>query len=342
MARADRPTPDHLTLLDAAGREPGRWGFLALMRRAEALAPKLPRIGRSRLPAQNVADLAHGASLSFPAATIEAVEPTAKGRRRVRSLFMGLTGPMGALPLHLTEYLFYEKRMSEHRPFGRWLDVLTDRMLQFFYRAWADTQPAAQADRPADDRFGGYLAALSGAGAVTDEAAGFGGFDQQRRLHYAGAFVSRRSAAVLRDGLSHILKRPVRLMEFVARWRDIDPADRTRLGAPDRGGRYNALGVDTLLGGRVRQAEDTFRVMVRAVSTEDYARLLPGQPAHEAAREALHALAPSELSWELELEIEEPHALGARLDGRAALGLMSWAAPMGRPGIVRADARIRN
>ena len=342
MARADRPTSDHLTLLDAAGREPARWSFLALMRRAEALAPKLPRIGRSRLPPQNIADLAQTASLAFPAATVDAVETTRTGRRRVRSLFLGLTGPMGALPLHLTEYAFYERRMGENRPFGRWLDVLTDRMLQFFYRAWADTQPAAQADRPSDDRFAAYLAALSGAGAVTGDASGFGGFDQQRRLYYAGAFVSRRSAAVLRDGLSHILKRPVRLKEFVARWRDIDPADRTRLGAPDRGGRYNRLGVDTVLGGRVRQAEDTFRVMVRAVSTEDYARLLPGQPAHEAAREALHALAPSELSWELELEIEEPHAPGARLDGTAPLGLMSWSAPRARAGVVRADARMRN
>lgn len=340
MARADRPTPDHLTLLDAAAREPGRWGFLALLRRSEALAPRLPRIGRSRLPPQNVVDLAQTPTLAFPAGTVESIERTGAGRRRVRSLFLGLTGPMGALPIHLTEYAFYERRMGENRPFGRWLDVLTDRMLQFFYRAWADTQPAAQADRPGDDRFGAYVAALSGAmaGARSQE----GGFTPDRRLHYAGAFISRRSAAVLRDGLSHILKRPVRLKEFVARWRDIEPADRTRIGSPDRLGRYNRLGRDMVLGARVRQAEDTFRVMVRAVSADDYRRLLPGRPAHQAAREALQALAPSELSWELELEIAEPQAPGARLDGQAPLGLMSWVAPQGRHGMVRADARIRN
>ena len=78
---------------------------------------------------------------------MDEIEPSTGGRLRVRSLFLGLTGPMGALPIHLTEYAFYERRMGEKRPFGRWLDVLTDRMLQFFYRAWADGQPAVQADR---------------------------------------------------------------------------------------------------------------------------------------------------------------------------------------------------
>jgi hypothetical protein len=38
------------------------------------------------------------------------------------------------------------------------LDLLAGRMLQFFYRAWADSQPAAQADRPADDRFADVIA----------------------------------------------------------------------------------------------------------------------------------------------------------------------------------------
>ena len=249
---------------------------------------------------------------------------------------------MGALPIHLSEYAFYERRMGEHRPFGRWLDVLTDRMLQFFYRAWADTQPAAQADRPGDDAFAGYVAALSGAATGAGALEPFGGFTRERRLHYAGSFVSRRSAAVLQDALSHMLRRPVRIREFVARWRDVEPADRTRLGSPARGRRYNALGLDTTLGARVRQAEDTFRVMIRATSLEDYRRLLPGQPAHEAAREALHAMAPSELSWEIELEIAETQAPGARLDGRSPLGMMSWVAPRGRPGVIRADARIRN
>src|SRR3712207_3057172 len=132
--------------------------FLAMIRAAEARAPQLPRVGRSRLPAQNVADLAQTPALGFPAPTVERVEVGASGRARVRGLFLGLTGPMGPLPLHITEYAFHERRTGRGQPFGRWLDVLTDRMLQFFYRAWADSQPVTHAERPGDDNFARYLA----------------------------------------------------------------------------------------------------------------------------------------------------------------------------------------
>ena len=46
--------------------------------------------------------------------------------------WLGLTGPMGPLPSHLTEYADYERRYGEQRPFGRLLDLLADRMLQFY------------------------------------------------------------------------------------------------------------------------------------------------------------------------------------------------------------------
>ncbi len=338
MADADGPTPDHLTFLRQAAPKARLYGVFRLLRQAEARAKGLPRIGRSRAPAQNVVDLAHEPSLEFPAATVAEIEPGFTGRARVRGLFLGLTGSMGALPLHLTEYAFYERRGQEQRPFGRFLDLLTDRMLQFFYRAWADSQPAAQADRPDDDRFAAYLGALSGLGLDGSQAPaqpdhGLGWKDY---LRYAGLMVSRRSAAAIEDGCSHILGAPVRITEFIVRWRTIDPADRTRLGAA-----YSRLGQDTVLGGRVCVAEDTFRLTVGAQNYQDYREFLPGQPRHKMLREMLDMLKPTQLDWELQLELDEAIAPPARLDGQAALGLASWLAPKGGSGL-RVDARMRS
>jgi type VI secretion system protein ImpH len=326
------PAPAHFRFLMAAAPEAHLHDFLALIRAAEARAPQLPRVGRSRLPSQNIADLAQTAALGFPAPTVERVEVGANGRARVRTLFFGLTGPMGPLPLHLTEYAFHERRTGRGQPFGRFLDLLTDRMLQFFYRAWADSQPVTHAERPGDDAFARYLAALSGGAedAREDEA-----FPARARLHYAGVFASRRSAAVIQDAVSHLLRTPVRVKEYVVRWRDVEPADRTRLGSG-----FNQLGRDTVLGGRVRIAEDTFRVVLRTRSFEEYEAFLPGGTRFAVASRALDALAPSQLDWELELEIEERQAPGARLDGRARLGFTSWMAPADRP-VARADARLR-
>ena len=337
MAPADGSPPDHLShvgFLQEAKGSVERYGFFALIRGAEARAKGLPRVGRSRLPAQNVVDMAHAPALQFPGRTIDDIEFTPTGRARVRSFFLGLTGPMGALPLHLTEYAYYERRQARSQPFGRFLDVLTDRMLQFFYRAWADSQPAVEAERPGDDRFAAYLAAVSGA---MEGATETGAFPARARLHYAGIFAGRRSAAALQDGLSHLLRTPVRLKEFIVRWRDVEPSDRTRLGVT---GGFNQLGRDTVLGGRVRIAEDTFRVVIRTRDPEEYEAFLPGAVRHEVARAGLEALAPSHLDWELELEIADKKAPPLRLDGKGRLGHTSWLAPLGTDDF-RADARLR-
>jgi type VI secretion system protein ImpH len=339
MAEPDGRTPDHLSYLLGAARQARRHNFFGLLRKAEAQAGRLPRIGRSRTPQQNVVDLAHEPALDFPAATVARIEQGASGRARIRSAFLGLTGPMGPLPIHLTEYAFYEQRGGGKRPFGRFLDLLTDRMLQFFYRAWADTQPAAQADRPDDDRFAAMLGALCGLGLAPSRrlADPARAMSWKEHLRYAGLFASRRSAAAIEDGVSHVLQTPVRITEFVVRWRDIAPDQRSRLS----GSRYNGLGVDAVLGGRVCLAEDTFRVTVRTATAQDYRNFLPGRPAHQRMREMLEALKPSHLDWEMQLELDEALAPATRLDGTIALGLDSWLAPRADGGL-RVDARLRS
>jgi type VI secretion system ImpH/TssG family protein len=339
MADPNGPASDHLKVLRDAASRVRSYDLFSLLRQVEARARGLPRIGRSRGPAQNIVDLAHEASLEFPASTLAEIEPGGPGRMRVRGRFLGLTGPMGPLPLHLTEYVFYEKRLGEKRPFGRFLDLLTDRMLQFFYRAWADTQPAAQADRPEDDRFASCLGAISGLGSTPDArlARPDNALTWHDYLRYSGLLTSRRSAAVIQDGLSHVLGTPVQITEFVPRWRDIATGEQTRLG----GAGFSQLGVDTLLGARVCVVEDTFRVAIQARSAEDYHDFLPGRHRHQIAREMLDMLKPSQLDWELQLELNESQAPEARLDGRSPLGLMSWMAPVKRSAR-RADARIRS
>lgn len=339
MADTHGPAPDHLSFLRQARAQAKRYNLFALLRGAEARARGLPRIGRSRTPSQNIADLAQEPTLQFPGSTVAEIEPGGPGRLRVRSLFMGLTGPMGALPIHLTEYAFYERRSDKARPLGRFLDMLTDRMIQFFYRAWADSQPAAQADRTGDDRFASHLGALAGLG--TQPSARLASPDRALTWHdylrYAGLLTTRRSASAIEDGLSHALATPVKVTEFIVRWRDIEPGERTRLG----GKGFNQLGLDTVLGSKVCIAEDTFRVTVRARSADDYKAFLPGHQRHKMAREMLDMLKPSQLDWELQLELDEGIAPAAALDGETALGLTGWIAP--REGLrMRRDARIRS
>ena len=282
------------------------------------------------MPQQNIVDLTQVPSLRFPAPTLESLE-VIHGRPVLSGYWLGLTGPMGPLPIHLTEYADFERRYAKARPFGRWLDLLAGRMLHFFYRAWADSQPVASADRPDDDRFADYLAALTGA---TEGVPGNAVFPARARLFYAGLYASRRSAGAIEDALGHLLRQQVRVLEFQPRWRDVDAEDQSRLGRS-----YARLGGDLMIGARVRTASDAFRVVIRAHSLRDYEALLPAGPRFAIAQEALDSFAPSHLEWDIMIEMEERHAKPARLDGRARLGWTGWLCP-GQTGRVRADAHL--
>ena len=332
MAAQDGPASEHLSFLRGLAERVHRYGLFPLLRQAEARAPHLPRIGDSRLPSQNIVDLVQTPTLSFPGRTLESIEMR-HDRPTVSGYWLGLTGPMGPLPVHLTEFAFYETRYTGgRRPFGRFLDMLAGRMLQFFYRAWADSNPAAHADRKDDDRFAGYIAALTGATeGVRPDAA----FPAAARLHYASLFASHRNAAGIQDALSELLRTPVKLLEFQARWRDIEQEDRSSLGRS-----YNGLGTDAVIGSRVRGVADAYRVVVRTASFRDYEDFLPTGRKFKIAAEALDAFSPSHLEWDLELELDEREARPARLDGRTRLGWTGWMAPAGKARI-RADARLR-
>ncbi|MFZ3483579.1 type VI secretion system baseplate subunit TssG [Sphingomonas sp. 3-13AW] len=331
MARAPRPAADHLSYFARAASGVAGLAPLALLRGAEARAPGLPRIGEAKLPGDDVVKMVHAPSLAFPAATLETIEIAGR-RATVEGSWLGLTGPMGPLPLHLTEFAAYERRHARQQPFGRFLDVLAGRMLQFFYRAWAATVPAASVDRgDGDDRFGNQIALLTGA---TDGAGSESPFPGRARLHHAALFASPRSPAAIGDGIGTLLRLPVRVVEYVERWREVEPEDQTQLG---RG--FATLGGDALSGARVCTVEDAFAVAVEVGSTREYQDLLPGGERYALLVDALEAFAPPHLDWDITLAIASERVRPTRLGGEARLGWSSWFGPL-VPGEIRADAHL--
>lgn len=338
MARKDRSQAHDL--MDWSGQDEALAASspFAVLRLAEATEHAKPRLGRARRPALSIVDLAQVPHLGFAPRSLENVEQR-YGRPQLRGYWLGLTGPMGPLPTHLTEFAIYERRYAKKRPFGDWLDVLAGRMLHLFYRAWAESQPASQADRSADDQFAKFLASLSGA---TEGAGAKSAFFARARVHYASLFAGRRSAVALQDSLGHLLGQSVVVEEFLPKWRELEPEDQSRLG-----GAYCVLGSDALIGRRVYSAADAFRVRVRAKSYRDYLSLMPGGDRFSVASEALDAFAPSHLEWSLWVELEEAETAPAQLDGRSRLGWHAWMKKDGaRPragdvgGPLRADAHL--
>ena len=337
MLRA--PSDDLSALFADAAAEPTAWEVFALLRRVEQLADG-PRIGTALDPGEEAVDLAHQPSVDFPRSTVAGFDPDRR-RPRVRSLHLGLTGPMGPMPIHITEMALFEGTAKGSKPLGDFLDLISARMLQAFYRAWADADPCAQADRPADDEFAGYLGAASGAtslrfvsGAERGDHAEQG-FGDWRRLAYGGHLAGLRSAAAVGDLLGHALERPVGVDENAGRWRDIPRDARTRIG---RGGAHHQLGTGATLGSRFFAVEWDVGLRVRAHSMADLERLLPGGDIHVLLVEAAEAVLPAHIEWHARIEIDEVAVEPARI-GAMRLGMTSWVAPRGRRGI-RNDVRL--
>ncbi|QMW23353.1 type VI secretion system baseplate subunit TssG [Sandaracinobacteroides saxicola] len=327
-------TDDLSALFEALAADPTRWDFFAVGRGVDAAQPDRPRIGEALDPAQEALDLEHYPSFNFPRTTLAEYREAGEraGRRPgIRSQHLGMTGPMGPLPSHLTEIAIYERGRRGPTPFADFLDMISARALQGFYRAWADSTPCANADRPLDDRFAGYVGAASGvtgldfldprsrAAPSADAAA----FDDWRRLPYAGLLASLRSPDAVARTLTHLLGRPVQVREAIGRWRPVPDGQRTRIGRAHAG-----LGQGATLGRQFYAVEFDVGLRIRARSMAELNDLLPGGSAHRLLSEAARSVLPHHVDWRAQVAIDEAAVEPARL-GRAQLGWTGWMAPRG-------------
>lgn len=131
--------------------EPWRYGFLALLRRIGADA-RIDPIGKARRPQAEPFRLGQQPSLAFAPREIASVGD-ANGRLKVRLFGLGMLGPNGPLPIHVTEIARDREESRRDPTLGNFLDIFHHRYLTLLYRAWASAQAAAGLDRPDDERF---------------------------------------------------------------------------------------------------------------------------------------------------------------------------------------------
>jgi len=318
----------------ALEQEPYKFGFFQAIRRLECLHEDKPRIGESPRSANEPVRLAQEPSLAFAPSTLAAFESGKQGRPpRLVQRFMGLLGPNGPLPLHLTEYA-RQRLIHFHDPtLSRFLDVFHHRLLTLFYRAWASAQPAVSFDRPQQDRFALYVGALFGLGLsplLRRDA-----FPDRAKLFYAGHLACQTRHP---EGLLAIIHEffavPARIEEFVGRWIEVPPDCRSQLGT----GRQ--LGVNVTIGSKVWDCQQTFRIVLGPMDLADYVRLLPGGDRLEQLVAIVRSYLGDELAWEVKLVLKQEEIPRMALGRQGQIGWTAWVAS--RPLEKDADDMKRN
>lgn len=340
MADADRNLQERRArLFERLAAEPWAHDFYAVLREVESLSPGTPRLGRALRPGAEPLRLGQDPELDFaPAALMSFRQATGTQKApRLGTRFFGLFGPMGPLPLHITEYARDRLRNHGDATLARFADMFHHRALLLFYRAWAQSQPAVHADRAADDQFAKWVSALFGhapaelrrADAVPDAAKRFlaGHLARPTRNPESIAKVLRQYFGV-----------PIRVEPYVGHWLSLRTEDRSRLGH-----RNAALGVSAVAGAKVWDRQYKLRLHFGPLTLAQYRRFLPGQQALVELRDWMRQLLGFDMLWDLQLLLKGSEVPALGLGPAAAngpvLGRSAW---LGRstPHPDRGDLRL--
>ena len=321
MASEDRSSSDALKLDALLEEKPYGFDFFQLLRRFECLHKDRPRIGEADNLSDEYFRLGQDASLAFAPSTISSYTRGSNGRpARLGVYFLGLFGPNGPLPLHLTEFARSRSRNFNDPTFERFADVFHHRILSLFYRAWSQAQPAASFDRPEFDRFGEYLASLFGLGmpAFKERDAA----PDLAKLYYTGHFsLQTKTASGLEDLLADYFEVPVAIEEFQGSWIEIPESEWVRLGESEATG---TLGVSAIIGSRVWDQQLKFRVVCGPMGFEDYERLLPSSPSLSRMAALIRTYIGDELIWDLQLILIRKGIPEIQLGSAGRLGWTTW------------------
>jgi len=341
MASPDRTTT--YSLIEYLRTEPYRFEFFAALRLIECHHAHKPRLGTAVKAADDPIRLTQNISLDFAPSSLASYSERDEGLPhfgnfspqerqdntviqafldrlppRLAVSFLGLFGPNGALPLHLTEYAL-ERMRERDFTFARFADVFHHRMLCLFYRAWANAQPTVNFDRPESDRFAAYIGSLLGIG--VESLRDRDDMPDRAKLYFAGYLANpTRHPEGLRALIRGFFRLDVDIVEFIGEWMEIPVPDRTRLGSSKR---VSTLGVSAVVGTRVWGCQHKFRIVLGPMSFTQYNDLLPGGKGLKTLVAIVRNYIGDEMVWDLDLILLRQEVPTLRL-GEMQLGWTTW------------------
>jgi type VI secretion system protein ImpH len=321
LAPARAEATDLPPILRRLVESPASFDFFQAVRLLECAFADRPRVGADNRAARDVVRFGQVPSLAFAPATVAGFEPGPDGRPPKLSVnFLGLLGPNGPMPLHFTAYVWERLRSQRDPVLTRFLDLFHHRMIALFYRAWAQHQQTVGHDRPGGDRFSVYVGSLIGIGVeslMRRDAVG-----DVAKLHFSGRLLCQtKHAEGLRAILSDYFSVPVEIRQFVGQWVELPEDSRCLLGqSPDTG----TLGSTAIVGRRMWDVQQKFRIRLGPVGMDDYQKMLPGGESLKRLVAWVRSYVGDEFAWDLQLVLKRDEVPAVKLGQSGGLGWATW------------------
>ena len=337
------------SLIDALFEAPQRFGFFRAVQLLGRVAQlRRRRDGGARFDGQEEpVRLRASPTLSFPLAEIEELRPGEGGTvAEMQVAFLGLNGPSGALPRHYSE-LAQRQAREKNLALRDFFDIFTHRAASLHFLAWRKYRLAPSfesAEEQNDDAITAAIFALIGFGSsgLRERLA----VEDDTLIHYGGLFAqATRSASGLERLLSDYLHRTVEVIQFVGRWAELLPEDRTCLATDWRPmGIYAQLGVDAVAGMRVWDVQGGFRLRLGPLDYHQFAELMPNSPLMNEVAALTRSYVGPGLAFDVELVLRGTEVplctLASDGDFLPRLGWNTWLEAATRPATVN-DAVMR-
>ena len=301
--------------------EPYAFGFYHAMRSLHALDLSM-NLGKSLHPRQDKVRLQQQPDLRFSPSSVRGYEPPhpedgVAGKLTVN--FLGLFGPNGPLPLHMTEYALERLRVNDPTMVA-FLNVFHHRLLSLFYRAWAVHQKSVDLDRQTGRRFTDYLGSYIGLGQPAmqhrDEV------DDSAKLYFSGRLATPTKNA---EGLGAILGEyfgvRVQVEPFVGQWLAVPEQDACKLGDSPLTGR---MGSTIIVGSKVWQVQTKFRLRFGPLKLSELTGLLPNQGAFKRLKTWVRNYCSDELFWDVRFVLLAAEVPSTQLGSGGYLGWTTW------------------
>lgn len=319
-----RPAPSEAAP-DGIGALSESFDFFELLRRLEQRGGLFGYSGQAnREPAR----LGQHVRLSFSAKDVmKFQEAGEKAPARVTVANLGLLGPEGPMPLHLTRWVLdrlsqrwftgTQAEQTSDTTFVDFVNILQHRMIALYYRAWADAHPAVQVERSVGGRVRAMLEAMSGIGLPGTQDAELDAV----RLRQAGSLARQVDGPErLTLFLATAFKVPVEIKEFVASWITIPAALQSRVGKA-----YAALGRGATIGPRVFSRQSRIELRVGPLDLDDFKSFLPGERRLALFKKAVRDMIGEALDVDLRIVLARDAVPPPKI-GTVQLGRTSWLA----------------
>lgn len=288
--------------------------------------PDVARHIRSTLPASAPPNLAAG-EISHPTNRFQPTaltkDETRAGAGRIAANYLGLIGPIGALPSNYTDAAIAERKRRSSSFFD-FLEIFAAELREMFIDAHRKYRLSSlfQLYRTgAANHITSSIFALMGF--ATPRARSKLTVNEEIPLYYAGFFANqRRTAANLELMLNDFLGLPVTVHQFQSRRLLIAEEEQTRMGL---GFELNAvLGQTAVAGMSAIDRTSAIRIRIGPVGYGRYLALMPDRALYPQLVELIRLYCGPSIAFDLQIVLAKSDVPQTRLDMHSPVGRLGW------------------